>query len=77
MGKKLAPLSNQVSAKKRTIKATAPEVAEPPPEIEASTPPIEEAVRIGAYYRWDAAGRPAGDGVRFWLEAEQELLQKT
>jgi hypothetical protein len=34
----------------------------------------EEAVRIGAYFRWDAAGRPGGDGVRFWLEAEQELI---
>ena len=38
-----------------------------------TTPPSEEAVRIGAYLRWDAAGRPAGDGVRFWMEAEQEL----
>ena len=77
MGKKLAPLSNQVSAKKRTIKSTAPEVAEPVPEVEATTRPPEEAVRISAYYRWDAAGRPVDDGVHFWLEAEKELLQET
>ena len=41
---------------------------------EISTSPPEETVRIGAYMRWDAAGRPGGDGVRFWLEAEQDLL---
>jgi len=48
-----------------------------PPQInqaQINTPPSEEAVRVGAYLRWDAAGRPGGDGVRFWLEAEQELL---
>ncbi len=37
--------------------------------------PSEELVRLHAYQRWEAAGRPAGDGVRFWLEAEQEFLQ--
>jgi hypothetical protein len=35
----------------------------------------EEAVRLRAYQRWEAAGRPGGDGVKFWLEAEQELSQ--
>jgi hypothetical protein len=25
--------------------------------------------------KWVAAGRPNGDSSRFWLEAEQELLQ--
>jgi CBS domain-containing protein len=35
----------------------------------------EEAVRLRAYQQWQAAGKPAGDDVRFWLEAEQELLQ--
>jgi hypothetical protein len=29
-----------------------------------------------AYLRWEAAGRPACDGIQFWLEAETELLQK-
>lgn len=40
----------------------------------AGTRPSEEDVRVGAYFRWDAAGRPGGDGVRFWLEAEQDLI---
>jgi hypothetical protein len=35
----------------------------------------EEAVRLRAYQKWQAGGRPAGDGVRFWLEAERELSQ--
>lgn len=35
--------------------------------------PSETAVRERAYARWEAAGRPEGDGVIFWLEAEREL----
>jgi cold shock CspA family protein/ribosome-associated translation inhibitor RaiA len=37
----------------------------------------EEAVRQRAYARWEAAGRPAGDGIDFWLAAEQELSQRS
>jgi hypothetical protein len=37
---------------------------------------MEEAcVRLRAYQKWEAAGKPDGDGVNFWLEAERELLQ--
>jgi hypothetical protein len=32
-----------------------------------------EAIRRLAYAKWEAAGRPPGDGVPFWLEAEREL----
>jgi hypothetical protein len=32
-----------------------------------------EQIRIRAYLRWEAADKPPGDGVRFWLEAEREL----
>ena len=31
-------------------------------------------VRLAAYRKWESAGKPAGDGVVFWLEAEQELM---
>jgi hypothetical protein len=34
----------------------------------------EETIRLCAYTKWEAAGRPLGDGVQFWLEAEQDLL---
>jgi hypothetical protein len=81
MGKKPEPPASGVSTRKVMTSKTP--VAEPPPievaKVEISTADIdkqlpEEAVRIGAYLRWDAAGRPGGDGVRFWLEAEQELM---
>ena len=26
-----------------------------------------------AYYKWEAAGRPSGDGMEFWLQAEAEI----
>jgi hypothetical protein len=26
-----------------------------------------------AYKLWETAGKPNGDGVRFWLEAERQL----
>jgi hypothetical protein len=33
----------------------------------------EGEIRVRAYSKWVAAGRPQGDGVAFWLEAEREL----
>lgn len=36
----------------------------------------EEQVRRHAYLNWEAAGRPPGDGVNFWLVAEHDLLQR-
>jgi hypothetical protein len=35
--------------------------------------PDEDQVRARAYALWEQAGRPEGDGLQFWLEAEQEL----
>jgi Protein of unknown function (DUF2934) len=32
-----------------------------------------EDIRVRAYRKWESAGKPAGDGLQFWLEAEQEL----
>jgi len=34
---------------------------------------LDEAVRVRAYEKWVQAGRPDGDGISFWLEAESEL----
>jgi hypothetical protein len=33
----------------------------------------EQAIRELAYFKWEAAGRPEGGGVGFWLAAEWEL----
>jgi hypothetical protein len=33
----------------------------------------DDAIRLRAYLKWEAAGKPPGDGVAFWLAARQEL----
>ena len=35
----------------------------------------QESLRLAAYQKWEAAGMPAGDGVKFWLQAEQEATR--
>ena len=32
----------------------------------------DEKIRLRAYQNWEAAGKPQGNGVQFWLEAERE-----
>ncbi len=34
----------------------------------------EEAIRDLAYRLWEKAGRPSGDGLDFWVEAENTIL---
>jgi hypothetical protein len=34
-----------------------------------------EEIRLCAYRKWESAGKPTGDGIQFWLEAERELAQ--
>ena len=36
----------------------------------------QEAIRLQAYLKWEAAGKPAGDGSSFWMDAEREMLAK-
>lgn len=36
-----------------------------------------ETIREAAYYKWEAAGCPCGDGTEFWLQAEAELAAKS
>jgi hypothetical protein len=36
----------------------------------------EDEIRLRAYERWEADGKPAGDGVQFWLAAEKELSRR-
>jgi hypothetical protein len=35
----------------------------------------DEAIRLCAYRKWESAGKPTGNDVQFWLEAEQDLRQ--
>ena len=43
------------------------------PSNQQPTDAREEAIRVLAHSKWEAAGCPAGDGVDFWLEAEREV----
>jgi hypothetical protein len=45
-----------------------------PTAAESQSPVNENSVRELAYLKWQAAGSPPGDGVQFWLEAENELV---
>jgi len=33
----------------------------------------EDSIREQAYYKWEAAGCPPGDGLEFWVAAEAEI----
>jgi hypothetical protein len=35
----------------------------------------EDEIWPVAKRKWEEAGRPAGDGVQFWLAAEEEILR--
>ncbi len=49
-----------------------------PPDFNIETSVVEQDalahIRESAYYKWQAAGYPAGDGSEFWLAAEREFL---
>lgn len=55
-----------------TVTASKPTVAAGGTGQTARTVSADD-VRLCAYRKWERAGKPTGDGVRFWLEAEQEL----
>lgn len=48
-------------------------------EKQPSSPPAVccDTIREAAYYKWEAAGCPCGDGIEFWLQAEAELAAET
>jgi hypothetical protein len=40
-----------------------------------TTESCPQAIQELAYHKWEQAGCPPGDGLIFWLEAEQEFLE--
>jgi hypothetical protein len=42
-------------------------------EIYTTKLPSEDEIRERAYFLWEEAGSPDGDGVDFWVRAEREL----
>ena len=65
-GKSTAPAST------RTTPAEAADATQLRPPTRNGVPEAE-VVRARAHMLWEQAGRPEGDGVEFWLRAEQEL----
>lgn len=61
-------------AGKETAGASVQCVPSRPPPLEGAV--SKDAVRLRAYLRWEAAGKPEGSGTRFWHEAEEELRQE-
>jgi hypothetical protein len=45
-----------------------------PVEEKRPAPVTDEEIRICAYRRWEAAGKPENTGDRFWQEAQAELV---
>jgi hypothetical protein len=54
-------------------KTGAPTVATPGEKDDNGGSVSADDIRLRAYRKWESAGKPTGDGVQFWLEAEQEL----
>jgi hypothetical protein len=48
------------------------EASKPQLEKELNMSSNESATRERAYHKWQAAGEPVGEDLRFWLEAERE-----
>jgi hypothetical protein len=57
------------TSRKRTA---AVESGSPEPSQDGKVVPAE-AIQLLAYQKWEAAGKPSGDDMRFWLEAKAEL----
>lgn len=61
------PATGQFAAKAAGVKPVVPR-APGRPSVSRTE------IRLFAYEKWIAAGQPPGDGVQFWLEAEQQLM---
>ncbi len=72
MRKKTATVAQALSS--TPTSETKPTAASVLAEPSVKRQPVSvDAIRVCAYKKWEAAGKPASDGVTFWLEAEQEL----
>jgi DUF2934 family protein len=74
MPKRVATVAKRAIAKIITS-SVASDAPKPAPATSNGQTPHRSAIQLRAYNKWMEAGRPPGDGVRFWLEAERELLQ--
>lgn len=68
------------TAKSASVALTRPDTGTAMSCISSQAPrqrPLDlDDIRVLAYRKWETAGKPPGDGSRFWLEAEQELIRE-
>src|SRR5260221_10772940 len=60
-----------------TKKAESEPLPVPVPPLQDAKSISEDEIRHRAYLKWEAAGRPPGDGACFWMETRYELLLQT
>jgi len=67
-------MSKTATASKTEVSATTSGTKGGKNDLSSSMPTLcENQVRELAYSLWEEAGRPEGDGVQFWLQAEEKL----
>jgi hypothetical protein len=69
MAKTTGPLPVPPAANAENLKAQSPEPA-------SSRSVTHQEIQTRAYQNWEAKGKPAGMDLKFWLEAQRELLQR-
>jgi hypothetical protein len=64
---------NRTQAKDQTAVTVSPEIVVEDSRVAATASSREDRIRELAHQRWQTAGCPECDGLKFWLEAEREL----
>ncbi len=68
------PKTTTTKGKKASSAEAAPKAVQAMAAAPMTTRPAGlEEIRRHAYWLWERAGRPAGDGAQFWIQAEREL----
>jgi len=76
--KKRFTITNPGKRQNKSLILTA-STSTPSADMETKLPEVpardvfEAELRLQAYLKWEASGRPPGDGHEFWLAAEREL----
>ena len=70
---RLRTRSQQPAPARPATPAGAPEISLQPDQPARDNGAREDVIRTRAYFLWEQAGRPEGDGAHFWYEAEREV----
>jgi len=73
-GKQTASLANPASAN-FTSEPKGPVAPAPGAQAQYGKSASEGTIRLHAFWDWTLAGKPEGKNLKFWLQAEQQLLQ--